>query len=119
MTKTVLVVDDEFAIVDVLTALLSDDGFRVVTAANGQQGLARIAEGRPDVIVLDLMMPVMDGHAMLEALDADPALRDIPVILVSAVPSRATPLTEGREFLQKPFLFDKLVALIHKVTTTT
>src|SRR4051812_46953331 len=60
---------------------LADAGYQVITAANGRQALASLAETRPDVIVTDMMMPVLDGPGLLAALAADPAHRDIPVIL--------------------------------------
>lgn len=115
--KTVLVVDDEWVIADALQAILGDAGYRVLTAANGRQGLARLAEIRPDVILLDLMMPVFDGPGMLAALAADPAHRDIPVILMSSLDRDAVArVAQGhRAFLSKPFLGPELLALIAQV----
>ncbi|HEX6242550.1 MAG TPA: response regulator, partial [Polyangiales bacterium] len=69
-----LVVDDEFGIVDSLSEVLSERGFTVVGAANGKDALRRVAERRPDLIVLDYMMPVMDGREMLRQLQADAEL---------------------------------------------
>ena len=70
---TVLVVDDEPLIAMALEAALEDAGYRVATAANGRQGLERLAEGpRPDLVLLDMMMPVMNGPAMLAAMATDP-----------------------------------------------
>ena len=87
---TVLVVDDEPLIAMALEAALEDVGYRVATAANGQQGLERLAEGpRPDLVLLDMMMPVMNGPAMLAVMAADPALRGIPVIVLSSLPEEA------------------------------
>ena len=67
---TVLVVDDEFGIVDVLETILTDEGYRVLTACNGKQGLVRLAEQKPDVILLDFMMPILGGDGMLRAMAA-------------------------------------------------
>ncbi len=87
---TVLVVDDEPLIAMALEAALEDAGYRVATAANGRQGLERLVEEpRPDLVLLDMMMPVMNGPAMLAAMAADPALRAIPVIIVSSLPEEA------------------------------
>ena len=87
---TVLVVDDEPLIAMALEAMLEDAGYGVATAANGRQGLERLAEApRPDLVLLDMMMPVMNGPAMLAAMAADPALRAIPVIIVSSLPEEA------------------------------
>jgi CheY-like chemotaxis protein len=87
---TVLVVDDEPLIAMALEAALEDAGYRVATAANGRQGLERLTEEpRPDVVLLDMMMPVMNGPAMLAAMGADPALRGIPVVVLSSLPEEA------------------------------
>jgi CheY-like chemotaxis protein len=87
---TVLVVDDEALIAMALEAALEDAGYRVATAANGRQGLERLAEApRPEIVLLDMMMPVMNGPAMLAAMAADPELRGIPVIVLSSLPEEA------------------------------
>ena len=87
---TVLVVDDEPLIAMALEAMLEDAGYRVVTAANGRQGLERLAEApRPEIVLLDMMMPVMNGPAMLTAMAADPDLAGIPVIVLSSLPEAA------------------------------
>jgi CheY-like chemotaxis protein len=103
--RTVLVVDDEFGVGEVLTEVLGDAGYHVLTAIHGRQALERVAETRPDVIVLDFMMPVLDGAGTLAALAADPAHRDIPVILMSSLPeaSIAEQASGYAAFLRKPF----------------
>lgn len=66
---TVLVVDDEFAIADLLEMVLADEGYRVLLAINGRQGLERLAEGpRPDLVISDYMMPVLDGAGFVQAM---------------------------------------------------
>ena len=112
-----LVVEDEWVIAEVLAATLSDAGYRVLTAANGRQGLARLAEVRPDVILLDTMMPLLDGPGMLAALAADPIHRDIPVIMMSSLGEAAVArLAQGyRAFLGKPFLGPELFRTIERV----
>ena len=64
IVQTILVVDDEFGVVEVLTAALEDEGYRVMAAANGRHGLERLAENRPDLVIVDFMMPILDGAAM-------------------------------------------------------
>jgi CheY-like chemotaxis protein len=87
---TVLVVDDEPLIAMALEAALEDAGYAVATAANGRQGLERLAGApRPDVVLLDMMMPVMGGAAMRAAMTADPELRAIPVVVLSSLPEEA------------------------------
>ena len=82
---TVLIVDDDRAILDGVGEFLREEGFRVVTAANGSEALGHLRAGLgADVILLDLMMPVMDGWDFRTAQLADPKLRDIPVVAISA-----------------------------------
>jgi len=82
----VLVVDDEYGITNLLEDVLSDEGHRVLTATNGQQALERLAEERPDAVLTDYMMPVMDGAALIKAMADDPNLKQIPVAVMSSVP---------------------------------
>ena len=85
---TVLVIDDEAAVRDLMQRFLTREGFRVVVAAGGDEGLRRARELRPDAITLDVMMPGMDGWAVLAALKAEPELADIPVIMLTIVDDR-------------------------------
>ena len=80
----VLIVDDEPFNVDVLEQELEDTDYELITASNGQEALDKIKSQQPDLILLDLMMPVLDGFAVLKEIKDDDALRDIPVIIVSA-----------------------------------
>ncbi len=81
----VLVVDDERLNRTVLRAALTRQGHEVVEAVDGREALDRLAEGPIDVVLLDIVMPVMDGYATLEAIKADPELGHIPVIIISGV----------------------------------
>jgi CheY-like chemotaxis protein len=103
--KTVLVVDDEFSIVDVLVAALSDEGYRAVSAADGKQGLQRLAECRPDLVLLDFMMPRLDGPGMAKSMRSDANTRDIPIVMMSGVPEASVRphFSEYALFLRKPF----------------
>lgn len=80
----ILIVDDEPFNVDVLQQELEDLNYQIITAFNGQEALDKIKSEHPDLILLDLMMPVLDGFAVLSQIKADNDLRDIPVIIVSA-----------------------------------
>lgn len=80
----VLIVDDEPFNVDVLQQELEELDYQVITASNGKEALEQIKKHQPDLILLDLMMPVLDGFAVLSEIKADSVLRDIPVIIVSA-----------------------------------
>jgi CheY-like chemotaxis protein len=81
---TVLIVDDEPFNLDVLQQELEELDYQLITAANGQEALSKIKSHQPDLILLDLMMPVLDGFAVLAEIKGDNNLRDIPVIIVSA-----------------------------------
>lgn len=81
---TVLVVDDEPFNVDVLQQELEELDYYIITASNGQEALHQIKRHQPDLILLDLQMPVLDGFAVLAEIKGDNSLRDIPVIIVSA-----------------------------------
>ena len=80
----VLVVDDEPLNVDYLEQRLEDLDYQIITAADGQDALNKIKNEHPDLVLLDLMMPILDGFAVLSEVKADPGLRDIPVIIISA-----------------------------------
>jgi CheY-like chemotaxis protein len=112
--KTILVVDDEFGIGEVLEAILTDEGYRVLTAINGQQALERLAGNRIDLVISDLMMPVMDGAALLERLRGIDRYRDIPFILMCSLPEEATigRVSGYAAFLRKPFRVPELVSVI-------
>ena len=80
----VLIVDDEPFNIDYLEQELEDSKCQILTAANGLEALDKIQRDLPDLILLDLMMPVLDGFVVLAHVKADPDLRDIPVIIISA-----------------------------------
>lgn len=116
--RTVLVVDDEFGVAEVLVAILEDAGYNVVTASNGRQGLARLVEQpRPDAAFIDLMMPVLDGAGMLRAMREDPAHRDLPVVMMSGLDEAAVRgrVSGYRAFLRKPFRFEAVVELVARL----
>ena len=98
---------------EVVPTLLREEGYSVVCAADGVQALAYLANSTPDAIVLDYMMPYLDGAAVLQAMRANPATAWIPVIMVSAAP----PKMQGRPpmydaLLQKPFEIGDLLAVL-------
>jgi len=103
--STVLVVEDEFGIADLFDAILSDEGYRVLTAINGQHALEVLAKERADLIFTDFMMPVLDGPGLLRAMADDPALRGIPVVLMSSLPETtvAKRCSGYVSFMRKPF----------------
>ena len=80
----ILIVDDEPNNVDFLEQALEDSGYQLITATNGQEALNKIQNEQPDLILLDLNMPVMDGFTVLAKVKEEPNLRDIPVIIISS-----------------------------------
>jgi CheY-like chemotaxis protein len=115
--RTVLIIDDEFGIVDVLVAALEDEGYRVFTAANGRRGLERLAENKPDLVISDFMMPLMDGATMARAMRENADYRGIPIIMMSAVPEAALRqrFDDYQAFLRKPFPVAVLLDLMTTV----
>lgn len=114
---TILVVDDEFGISELLEALLTDEGHRVLTATNGRQALERMTEARPDLVISDLMMPVMDGAALLHAMRERGDWREIPFVLMCALPELSiADRVEGYDgFLRKPFRMDDVVRYVDRL----
>ena len=84
MAQTVLVVDDDPKLVRIVEINLTQEGYRVRTAGDGEAALAAVAEERPDLVVLDVMMPGIDGFEVLKRLKADAASADIPVVMLTA-----------------------------------
>ena len=114
---TILVVDDEFGIGELLEALLQDDGHRVVTAMNGRHALERMTEVKPDLVISDLMMPVMDGGALRRAMLENPEQKNIPFMLMCAVPEQAIAdrISQYDAFLRKPFKLTAISALVKRL----
>lgn len=114
---TILVVEDEFGAADVLMAALEDEGYRVVLAANGRQGLERLAETRPDLIIVDYMMPIMDGVAMARTVRENPDYAAIPIVMTSAVTEQAVrqQFNDFRVFLRKPFRVNELLEIVGRL----
>jgi CheY-like chemotaxis protein len=109
----ILVVDDEFGIGELLRDLLSEEGHEVLLAINGRQGLELMAQARPELVFLDFMMPMLDGAGVLKAMAANPALSQIPVILMSSLPE-ATIDTRAHghvRYVRKPFRIENILEL--------
>lgn len=115
--KTILVVDDEHANAEVLSVILQEEGYRAYSAANGRQGLDKAKEVRPDLIVLDLMMPIMNGAEMARALKADASTRRIKIVMNSGLNEEAVRAHfDGYDgFLRKPYGVNALLGLLNKL----
>lgn len=125
MNKKVLAIDDELDTLTFYSEVLEDHGFTPVTAANGVEGLKKAREEKPDLILLDIMMPKKDGTRTYKELKSDPDLKDIPVIVITGIseqvdyktllarPSTGKVSPEGH--LVKPVTADVLIREIKKV----
>jgi signal transduction histidine kinase/CheY-like chemotaxis protein len=112
---TVLVIDDEEAVRDLMQRFLSREGFGVVTVSSGAEGMRLARELQPDAITLDVMMPGLDGWAVLAALKADSELADIPVIMLTMVDDRNLGYALGAsDYLTKPLDRERLIAVLGK-----
>jgi CheY-like chemotaxis protein len=112
---TVLVIDDDPTARNLMERFLAREGYRVVSAAGGEEGLRLARENRPDAITLDILMPGMDGWAVLSTLKADPQLADVPVILVTIIDDQNLGFALGAsEYLNKPVDRERLAAVLRK-----
>ncbi|MBI2391967.1 MAG: response regulator [Deltaproteobacteria bacterium] len=109
--RRVLVVEDDEGIREALCDLLETEGFDVVSAVHGRDALDKLKNSgpQPDVILLDLMMPVMDGWAFRAEQQSDPALAEIPVVVITASRQADLATLNPRAFLKKPIDFDELL----------
>jgi signal transduction histidine kinase/DNA-binding response OmpR family regulator len=113
--STILVIDDEAAVRDLMQRFLAKEGFRIVTAAGGEEGLRLARELKPDAITLDVMMPGMDGWSVLSALKADAETADIPVVMLTIVDDRNLGYALGAaDYLTKPIDRERLTAVLKK-----
>ena len=113
--STVLVIDDDATVRDLLERFLGKEGFRVVSADGGEEGLRLAGQLRPDAITLDAMMPGMDGWSVLSALKADPDLSGIPVIMLTLVDDKNLGYALGAaDYLTKPVDRQRLVSVLEK-----
>jgi two-component system, NtrC family, sensor kinase len=112
---TVLVIDDDPAVRDLMQRFLNKEGLRMVAAADGKEGLQLAKTLRPDAITLDVLMPGMDGWTVLAALKADRALADIPVIMITIADEKQVGYALGvADYLTKPIDWKRLTAILKK-----
>ncbi len=113
--KLLLVIDDESDSRILLTNLLEEFGYQVIVANSGEQGLRMAREFRPQIITVDLLMPQMDGAAVIRALKADPELRDLPLVVVSIVAEeRRGSILGSVDILEKPVTREALLAALER-----
>lgn len=115
--RKILIIDDEEDILKVLEKRLGDAGYGVVKATSGKEGIEKAKEELPGLILLDILMPDMDGGEVAQALRDDPATKDIPVIFLSCLYTKNEEKQEGHKlgknfFVAKPFEFNELLGII-------
>ena len=114
--KQILIIEDDDSIRDALEELFASEGYSVAVADNGSTGLTALAASKPCLVLLDLMMPVMDGRGFLSAREgiADRVLAATPVVLITAAGEKGTTGCKVSEILTKPIDIERLLAVTHK-----
>jgi CheY-like chemotaxis protein len=117
---SILIVDDEFGLAEILRDMLRDHGYEVVLAINGRLAFEVLGEQNVDLVVTDLMMPVMDGEELATAMRKSETYRDTPIIMMTSLP---TAVPQQRELfnaiLRKPFSPEQLLQTIHGCLNTS
>jgi CheY-like chemotaxis protein len=113
----VLLVDDELSSAEVLALILAGEGYEVTLAADGRQALARLDEAAPDLLVTDFMMPGLNGAELVKAVRAVERFRDIPVLMISAIPEAALKGygQDYQAFLRKPFGLEHFLSAVERL----
>jgi CheY-like chemotaxis protein len=119
MAKRILVVDDEPDIVKVVVFRLKKEGYDVQVAMDGQQGVDLTKTIKPDLILLDITLPKMNGYEVCERIKTDEAIKHIPIVFMTASVSTGVfsdrfPKTGAQGYVSKPFDFQQLLSEIHK-----
>jgi len=108
MSKKIMVVDDEYEVADIVKKMLESEGFEVIIANSGEEALKKLEKERPDLILLDIMMPGMDGWETLKEIKSNEKFRDIPVSMLTALPltpddTKDKPINSIENYIVKPF----------------
>lgn len=120
--KRLLIIDDEKIILDILQELLILEGYIVTTAYNGLQGLEKFNDSRPDLVMTDMMMPLMNGRDLIKEIRKNPENNNIPIILTSSMTNVSAFTNEGWQlFIKKPpdidFIIESIKVLLDKYNT--
>ena len=126
--KKVLVVDDDVDIRKVVSKLVEKSGYEAIEAKNGVEGMGKVREHKPDLIILDMLMPKESGVRMYHELKTEESLKDIPVIVLSAIPKKSflrsqkvldefagKSVPEPEAYIEKPEEPEELIALMKKI----
>ena len=115
--QTVLIVEDEWAIADWLQVLLSENGYNVLSAGNGREALDILHRETPDLVLTDFMMPLVDGAALIAAMQENPSARDIPVVVMTSLLENVVRarVVGYRAYLRKPFREADLMQVVGEI----
>ncbi len=114
--KTILVVDDEFDLTSTLRAILEGEGYGVETCANGREALEHLKRHKPDLLLMDVMMPILSGLEVLKTMKQTPGLDQIPVVLMCSIaPGVKRDDYPWRAFLRKPFSLEALMKTLEQL----
>ena len=121
MPKRILVVDDEPRIIQLVEAMLTGHGYEVISAGDGVAALERVSRDQPDLVLLDVMMPKMDGTTVAEHMQDDSRTKGIPIVFLTSLVAenelnREGPEIGGRLFLAKPFRLEDLLYIVETAT---
>jgi len=116
----ILCIEDEAEMVDLIRIILGRKGYEVLGASGGEEGLKKVLETKPDLVLLDLMMPDMDGWEVYQQMKADEKTRDIPVVVVTAKAQTIDKvlglhIAKVDDYIAKPFSPEELLASVQKV----
>jgi DNA-binding response OmpR family regulator len=117
LRKVILIAEDEFGLAEVVGEMLADSGHDVELALNGKAALERMAARTPDLVLVDIMMPLLDGPGLVRRMRSEPALASVPVVLMTALPRAisADITAMAHAILAKPFTPDQLFAAVDSV----
>lgn len=118
--KKVMVVDDEETLVTLVTAILTNEGYDIISASSGQECLEKLKETKPDLIILDMMMPGMSGREVCEKIRADKGLKNVKIVFLtvakfSEVGKESLKKMKVLDYINKPFDNEDLIRRIKKV----
>ena len=113
--KKILVIDDEADIREIVRLYLAEEGFKVIEAGNGQDGILTAQREKPDLIILDIMMPGINGFEVAKHLKDDPNTHNIPIIILSVLAQDSQYRHGILDYISKPFRQEELVGIIKKV----
>ena len=117
--KKILIVDDKLEVVELVTATLEGEGYQIISASDGREALEKIGKEKPDLVLLDIVMPKMDGLEALSQLKKDPVLKEIPIIMLTAKGQKSDQ-EKGKElgatgYIIKPFSPSALLKRIEEI----